>query len=339
MQNIRLGINKPTYIDHIEDLQDFCNKFPCFVKVKVNCSRELKHPLIARRDPITNKIIQSTGVFVAIVWGGELAYCMRYYKQYYRFEPISGYFFSESATNVFSNYVSDLFNLRLFYKNVDLSISNLFKFMLNSLTGRFGSQKNHTHTKILNAAEEIIFAETFDINYKNTQKLSNELILLNYTSDHVSFENSISRVDWAAAVTAEARMLMQDLKNLVDVYYSDTDSLVIAKTELPKLKNHLANYMTLGKLRIIHSCQFGVFLAPNTYLLINNNLNSGYKVNNLMSDKSTVYNLINLYFNKLQKTPPVLANYIDVIFDDQQLHVAYDKRIKIYDKEKIWVDT
>ena len=67
MKNLCVGLNQPTWVTYIEDLESFCSKYPCFIKVRVTCSIDMKFPLIALKDPLTNKVVQATGDFVVTV--------------------------------------------------------------------------------------------------------------------------------------------------------------------------------------------------------------------------------------------------------------------------------
>jgi hypothetical protein len=78
----------------------------------------------------------------------------------------------------------------------------------------------------------------------------------------------------AAAVTAHSRMLINSykiyaLKNNYELYYSDTDSLVLNK-ELPP---HMIDSATLGKLKLEHHIREGIFVMPKVYYLEDTNGN------------------------------------------------------------------
>lgn len=340
MKSIRVGLNSPSWTMSIEDLGDFCKRYPCFIKVKVKCSIDMKFPLISVRCPSTNKIIQATGEFIVTVWGNEILYCLEHYKQYYQFEVLNALYFTESSTEVFSDYVSDLFNLRSFYKNVDINKSLIFKLMLNSLSGRLGISFDKAESKILNSDEELSFVEGSDIIYKNTLKLTDDLVLLNYND--LNFKLINSRVDWASAITSEARILIQKLKDIVDIYYVDTDAIVIKSADLVKISQFIDKdkLFSLGKLKIIYLCAFCVFVAPKTYVLGIQSLNNYYTINSIRAGKFNASNLMTSFFYKLHLSPFFLPNdiFMDFYMEVNQLNIAYDKRLKFYQND-IWVDT
>lgn len=341
MKSLRVGLNEPSWTTSIEDLEAFCIRYPCFIKVKVTCSKALKFPLIALNDVSSNKIIQATGTFIVTVWGNEILYCLTHYKQYYKFEVINALYFTEASTEVFSDYVSDLFNLRSFYKNMDINKSSIFKLMLNSLSGRLGVSLYKSDSKILTSVEEIFFVEDSSVNYKNTLKLTDDLILLNYNDLNLKLTNT--RIDWASAITSEARILIQKLKDMVDIYYVDTDAIVINSLDLVKIDQFIAKnkLFSLGKLKIVYLCVFCVFIAPKIYLLGVQSLKNYYTINNnACFNKVNVFNLITTLFNKLSLSPFFLPNdtFVDLYLETSQLNIDYSKRLKCY-QNNVWVDT
>jgi len=72
----------------------------------------------------------------------------------------------------------------------------------------------------------------------------------------------------ASAVTSYSRMIINQFKLLAlsleaEIYYSDTDSLVLNK-ELPK---EYIDSATLGKLKLEHTIKEGIFALPKVYYL------------------------------------------------------------------------
>src|ERR1044072_7523910 len=77
-----------------------------------------------------------------------------------------------------------------------------------------------------------------------------------------------TNVPIAAAVTAYSRMIINDLKlqamsQGLEVYYSDTDSLVV-NGPLPA---DLIDEAELGKMKVEHRIEEGYFVAPKIYWL------------------------------------------------------------------------
>jgi hypothetical protein len=69
----------------------------------------------------------------------------------------------------------------------------------------------------------------------------------------------------AAAITAYARIHMSQFKNnpLINLYYSDTDSIYVDKP----LPDHLIDSKVLGKLKLEHICKKAIFISPKVYYL------------------------------------------------------------------------
>jgi DNA polymerase elongation subunit (family B) len=72
----------------------------------------------------------------------------------------------------------------------------------------------------------------------------------------------------AAAVTAYSRMIINNYKLLalnlgLDLFYSDTDSLVLNG----KLPPEHIDSATLGKLKLEHTIKEGIFVMPKVYYL------------------------------------------------------------------------
>src|SRR3546814_1963375 len=76
------------------------------------------------------------------------------------------------------------------------------------------------------------------------------------------------RIDCASIITSESRILIQQLKELVNIYYIDTDCLIIPSKDLSKLSNFIDN-KSLGSLKILGYFDECIFLAPKVYLLRN----------------------------------------------------------------------
>lgn len=65
MQKTKFSLGKAKFIHKIDDLQQFCKDNNAFIKVKVNCKKDLKYPLITIK--YNNKNIQPTGSFIQTI--------------------------------------------------------------------------------------------------------------------------------------------------------------------------------------------------------------------------------------------------------------------------------
>lgn len=130
---------------------------------------------------------------------------------------------------------------------------------------------------------------------------------------------------------------MQKLKNLVNIYYIDTDSLIIKSDDLLKLTDFLDNF-SIGFLKILGYYDECIFIAPKIYLL-RNGLNFFLNFKGINQD---ILNLsdFDLYFlfklglesdiNLLKYD--LFINYLGKNFYD--FLFFYTKRLKMYDLNK-----
>jgi hypothetical protein len=83
----------------------------------------------------------------------------------------------------------------------------------------------------------------------------------------------------AAAITAYSRIHMSQFKNnpLINLYYSDTDSIYVDKP----LPDYLIDSKVLGKLKLENICSKAIFISPKVYYLETINNEIIYKVKGL----------------------------------------------------------
>lgn len=346
MRDIRLGLNKPLWINKIEDLEKFCDKYPCFIKIKVWCSPALKFPLIGIKKESPNMFIQACGQFETVVWGSEVLYCLRNYKEFYKFEVVNALFFTETSSTIFYNYVSDLFGLRNHYRSSNSFLkASLMKLLLNSLYGRLATSIKKTETKVLDSDEELLLSyKNPNIVYKSVIPLDSDLLILNF-SDDKEFKKLVSRVDWACAIASEARIKMQYFHNILDIYYVDVDSFVIKSSDLKLINDEIIynqDFLILGKLRIVHYCSFGLFIAPKNFIIGLIKAKS-FKINTIQSTYLHVYRWIDLFMHKIKiiDFPIVDSVFIELIIKSSQVQPLYynKSRVKVFNSKGTWVDT
>ena len=139
--------------------------------------------------------------------------------------------------NIFKKYVEDMYNLRLSYSKKD-PMNFIAKLLMNSLYGRFGLDENHSEVKILNRDEfekVLLNREKTKDEIIDVKEFSNENFFVELKKDNTEDKiNSVykihnSSIPIAAAITAEARIIMSQFKNnpLIDIFYTDTDSVFI----------------------------------------------------------------------------------------------------------------
>jgi hypothetical protein len=120
----------------------------------------------------------------------------------------------------------------------------------------FNIQDNKNLINYDTRPDEILFNLT-ENNYDES------LIKFNIEKIHINQSISI-----AAAITSYSRMYMNELMHLKDyeVYYSDTDSIVLDK---PLPKEMISN--EIGKLKLEYKVKKDLFIAPKLYLLLTDN--------------------------------------------------------------------
>jgi hypothetical protein len=149
---------------------------------------------------------------------------------------------------------------------------------MNSMYGRLGLHTGATqsallpnhlldkYAKIFNIIFEIIFKEGYSlINYssKNGKETDSKLI-----KEYAKALILRTNVALASAVTAYSRMIINGhklaaLNNGANLYYSDTDSMVIDK----ELDPSLVDSAKLGYLKLEHTIEEGIFPLPKVYYL------------------------------------------------------------------------
>lgn len=142
---------------------------------------------------------------------------------------------------------------------------------------------------------------------------------------------------------------MQELKEKVDIYYVDTDAIVIKKKDLEKIKEYL-DEKALGKLKIVTEMDEAIFIAPKCYAYKNK---EGYhfvikslKRADIDLDDAKLYNF---FMKKLKnnneetlkgtRINDFARNKLNFEINSQteslSLKLNYDKREKIYDENNI----
>jgi hypothetical protein len=175
----------------------------------------------------------------------------------YNIQVRSGFLFDK--TNIFYEYVNDMYYLRLQYPK-DHPLNMIAKLMQNSLYGRFALNpvlENH-----LFCSFELLKELSQTANIVEEMTLGEDLMFVSYTSKD-EIESSVkTSISIASAVTAYARVEMSKFKNNPDfeLYYTDTDSIFIDKP----LPDHMVG-TRLGQMKLEYIFKDCVFLGPKIY--------------------------------------------------------------------------
>lgn len=152
--------------------------------------------------------------------------------------------------DIFTGYVTRFYTLRKDFKNAEVKqYEELCKLLLNTLYGKFG-QKGEVWTKIGNCPDEPDRVE--EIFYPASNKRGQIRYLLGEIFELTGHEecfNSFPAI--ASHVTAYGRLYLWELIKTAgqeNVFYCDTDSLIVNEGGLCKLQNQIDSEV-LGKLK------------------------------------------------------------------------------------------
>ena len=160
-------------------------------------------------------------------------------------------------------------------------------------------------------------------------------------------ENINISIPIAAFITARARMHIFDFKNIENntCYYTDTDSVVLER----ELNNSLVG-REIGKMKLEHFINKGVFLAPKVYsLLTEEGEITKIKGFSIKEDKNKILKYDNLK-NLLNRNEFVVLNHekwqrniekgmIYINKENYTLNITNGKRILIFDENNVFKST
>ena len=272
MANYTIPVGKPiTFEGDIRQVEP--NAFGFFY-CKIDSPYNIEHPILQRRIKTSEglRTIAGLGYWEGWIFSKEMDNAM---KLGYKFEILKGYQFEEG--NIFEVYINDLYKLRLEYPKGD-PMNMIAKLLMNSLYGKFGMKDEMTKLEILNNKSELdkeIISTKLEY-YKNNLidmvELEDHIIIvskqladLKYNQKEEIFHGSEVNIAIASAITAYARIHMSNFKNNpnFNLYYSDTDSVVIDKA----LSDNMVGNK-LGQVKLEYTISKAVFLAPKVYGLI-----------------------------------------------------------------------
>lgn len=275
------------------DINDLFGFFYCYVEAPVNSYLGL----LPVRD--NSGINFPVGKWTGWYFSEELKFAK---ENGYNISVIQGYSFNRES-NVFKEYVDKIYGIKS--NPINKTQKSLAKSLLNNLLGRFGISLDRAITEIVNEERfEIISSMHKVTSYKTISpsnilvsyvpKLDNDIInshdldiikLLPKFKDKEVQSLNVSSVAISAAITAYGRIHISKikldiLKHKGDIFYSDTDSIV---TNI-KLDDSMVSPTELGKLKLEHNIDKGIFISGKTYWLSNN---KGEVINKAKGIKST----------------------------------------------------
>jgi DNA polymerase type B, organellar and viral len=259
-------------------LEDFFG----FALARIECSNNVKLPILPFKSrTLDQKILYPRGVFTEVYFSEELKAAE---KLGYKITLLKGQSFSRAK--MFNNYIEDFYLIKKTSAS-DSPERFIAKLHLNTLYGIFGKTRDILETKIINIKDitkylvsrvvETIVEVQLDLvilllknsrNVEGLKQLKDDYVCSNISS---KFKNNAtlvkSNVAIASAVTAYARceMIKYKCTEGINVYYSDTDSIVTDKplpttTELGGLKNEMLKHG-------VEKISEAYFIGPKEYAL------------------------------------------------------------------------
>jgi hypothetical protein len=225
------------------------------------------------------RLICPGGIFTGFFFSEELYFAL---KNGYTLLSINLAYSFQRGVNTFLGLIQTLNEMKVQAQlNKQPTIRNLAKLLMNSMYGRFGMHITDLKYAFLNEAQIFQIAKNYVI---KDQISFGALSLVSFTLNELSKNvgsNSSKRLSQfvkglpgntnvaiAAAVTAYSRMIINQYKldalNLgLELYYSDTDSLVVNNPLPPEY----CDSAKLGLLKLEHTFKEGIFVMPKVYYL------------------------------------------------------------------------
>jgi len=295
MANMSMPVGKPIVFEgNIRKIEH--NAYGFFF-CKITTPDNLLHPILQRRIKTGAGVrtIAGLGTWEGWINSSEMDNAIKYG---YQFEILNGYQFEQG--DIFSEYINKMYSLRKEYsKGTPMNL--IAKLLMNSLYGKFGMKLEKTEIMMYDCSTDeglAFFYEMLEFYGETIQdyiKIDNHYLIIRnsmlsykYNEELELYHGLEVNIAIASAVTAEARVHMSFFKNNPDfnLYYSDTDSIVIDK-ELPEAMVG----DKLGLVKLEHTIKQAVFLAPKVYGLLDVDGTEIIKVKGINKDKASELNI------------------------------------------------
>lgn len=292
------------------------------------------------------------------------------YQHGYKIEILKGYAF-EKCENVFNKYIEEFYKIKS--TTTDNVMKSIAKSLLNNLLGRFGLNIDKFITELVSQER---YYEILQYKPIKSVKYIGDKVLVTHGSDvsmnicnlhdvdfHSTFSNEIKRnikssnfkedhfhdvsIAIASAVTSYARIFMNKIKlDILDkggsIYYTDTDSIV---TDIELDKTLIGR--EIGKFKLECEVSEAYFISNKTYCLKKLDGEVIIKAKGTNSESIHWEDFVKLYSgssiestrNETVKDYSIGSVTINVSKNIVLSANAYNKRVKIYDQNKKWIDT
>ena len=341
-----LPVGQPTY-SLIKDL----DKIFGYVKVKVTSPDNIYIPVLPCRVKSKfgdYKLCFPSGTWIGWYFSEEVKLAKKYG---YKVEVIESFIFKRGI-DILKPYVDHMASIK---DNSVGAMRDIHKLLLNTPYGRLGMNNDRDIIKIVNFKKY----QDIELTYKllTVFQLNEDKYFVRYSKYPDPIKCNQRNIDYdelfidmvnkdivnnspavAGAIAAWGRILMYP--NIINSYYSDTDSIFTKKPINQKLIGK-----EIGKFKKEYEGEIkkGVFASPKLYIL---DTLAGFKriCKGYSGDKLTIWEYMDLYRGKVLNLKDVRwirdlefssVKSIDV---DYTLKSEYDKRNILYSKGR-WVDT
>jgi hypothetical protein len=268
MSSMEMPIGKPIAFDG--DIRSVDPEAFGFFYCEITSPYYIEHPILQRRIKTKDgtRTIAGLGTWEGWILSGEMDNAVNYG---YSFNIIRGYKFAKK--NIFKGYVEKLYKLRLEYSS-GTPMNLVAKLLMNSLYGKFGMKPENACIDIYDQSIEGLASlqshiERNEESIQDIIKLDTHTVVVTggvsiakYNQVEDIYHGLDVNIAIASAVTSGARVIMSKVKNNpeFDLYYTDTDSVVINK---PLPQEMVGS--SLGQFKLEHEITKAVFLAPKVY--------------------------------------------------------------------------
>jgi len=316
------------------------------VYYKVSAPKDLYAPILLTKT-LEGKVIAPTGSWSGWYCSEELKHAVKYG---YQVEVIQGYHWSERS-DLFSEYVNTLYNYRLTFDKNDPR-NTICKLLLNSLYGKLGMSPVLMSYSIWedNEYESLADVDCDDIQHigevtiLGRESTKNLLSSYKYCRDkRIYFPLLQISTPIAIFTTAYARMHMAQykIKYADNLYYSDTDSLIL---DIPLPENLVGG--ELGQFKLEYEIKEAIFIAPKVYALLLKDgrvriRNKGYKEKDLTMDhfRALLKRDSHLTLSQEKWFRDLSLGNIQITDTTYTLRATNNKRDFIFDSDGVLVNT
>lgn len=337
MRNNPMPVGKGEWVYDQEELK---KDFFGFLEVEIDAPYS-NIPFLPYRDEYRG-LINPYGKWSGVYFSEEIKYAV---TKGYKIKIIKGLKFRKK--NIFKEFIDHLYYIR--NNNKSEMVKLVSKLLMNSLYGRFGMKKKAEKTIIVNQNEKGLYYALHSI--IRDIKINKEESLLSYHEDidhqavikcrkifdsetmkilekyikqcKINSERVISAPHIASAITSYSRIHMAPFKEISNIYYTDTDSIVIEKKKLHLYKPYISD--KLGDFKIEFQAKKGYFVAPKIYLLKGEQSKIAFKG---FPKSELETNKIEKWFKNRTEKEGITISYTKVFIRDlTNLNIKKEKRV------------